>query len=76
MAPRPATLTGKVVGLLDNGKAKSDILLGEVADMLRTQATVTEVVTIRKPSPYRPASDEQLDELARRVDVVIAGIGD
>jgi len=31
---------------------------------------------VRKLSAYRPAPDEQLDDLARRADAVIAGIGD
>jgi len=75
-APRPANLAGKVIGILDNGKAKSDLLLREVESLLRSQAKVTDVVLVRKPSAYRPAPDEQLDDLARRADAVIAGIGD
>lgn len=75
-APRPASLTGKVIGILDNGKTKSDILLHEIQNLLRSEAGVADVVTIRKPSAYRPAPDEQLDDLARRVDAVVAGIGD
>lgn len=75
-ARRPASLTGKVVGILDNGKAKSDLLLREVQELLRSEAGVADFVVVRKASPYRPAPDEQLDDLARRVDTVVAGIGD
>ena len=75
-APRPANLTGKVIGILDNGKTKSDLLLQEVQSLLRSEAGVRDIVMMRKPSAYRPAPDEQLDELAQRVDAVIAGIGD
>jgi hypothetical protein len=75
-APRLTSLAGKVIGILDNGKAKSDLLLREVQDLLRSEANVTDIVMVRKPSAYRPAPDEQLDDLARRADAVIAGIGD
>jgi len=75
-ASRPASLKGKVVGILDNGKTKSDLLLQEIESLLRSEAGVADVIMVRKPSAYRPAPDEQLDDLARRADAVIAGIGD
>lgn len=75
-AVRPASLAGKVIGILDNGKAKSDLLLHEIQDLLRSEAGVADVIMVRKPSAYRPAPDEQLDDLAQRADAVIAGIGD
>ena len=75
-AARLASLEGKVLGILDNGKAKSDLLLREVQELLRTEAGVKDLIVLRKPSAYRPAPDEQLDELARRTDAVITGIGD
>jgi hypothetical protein len=75
-AVRPASLAGKVIGILDNGKTKSDLLLREIQHLLRSEANVADVVMVRKLSAYRPAPDEQLDDLARRADAVIAGIGD
>ena len=75
-AARPTSLKGKVIGILDNGKTKSDLLLREIQHLLRSEANVADVVMVRKPSAYRPAPDEQLDDLARRADAVIAGIGD
>lgn len=75
-ADRPASLEGRVIGILDNGKAKSDLLLRGVQELLRTEAGVKDLFVLRKPSAYRPAPDEQLDELARRADAVITGIGD
>ncbi len=75
-APRLASLAGKVIGILDNGKAKSDLLLREVQELLRSEAGVADFVMVRKASAYRPAPDEQLDDLARRVHAVVAGIGD
>ena len=75
-ANRLGNLKGKVVGVLDNGKTKSDLLLREIQNLLRSDVGVADVVILRKPSAYRPAPDEQLDELARRADAAIAGIGD
>ena len=75
-APRLTSLAGKVVGILDNGKHKSDVLLREVQELLRSEAGVKDFVVVRKASAYRPAPDQQLDDLAGRVDVVVAGIGD
>lgn len=75
-ADRPASLEGKVIGILDNGKAKSDVLLRGVQELLRTETGIKDLLVLRKPSAYRPAPDEQLDELARRADAVITGIGD
>jgi hypothetical protein len=75
-APRLTSLAGKVVGILDNGKPKSDVLLREVQELLRAEAGVKDFVVVRKTSAYRPAPDEELDDLARRVGAVVAGIGD
>ncbi len=75
-APRPASLAGKVIGILDNGKHNSDVLLREVQELLRSEAGVKDFVVVRKASAYRPAPDQQLDDLARRADAVVAGIGD
>jgi hypothetical protein len=75
-ARRPTSLAGKVVGILDNGKARSDLLLREVQSLLQSEAGVADFVLLRKASAYRPAPDEQLDELARRAHAVVAGIGD
>jgi len=75
-APRPPSLEGKVIGILDNGKVRSDVLLREVQELLRSEAGVADFIVVRKSSAYRPAPDQQLDDLARRAQVVIAGIGD
>lgn len=75
-APRPISLVGKIIGVLDNGKSKSDVLLREVQALLRSEAGAVDFVLLRKASAYRPAPDEQLDELARRVQAVVTGIGD
>jgi hypothetical protein len=75
-ARRPASLAGKVIGILDNGKPKSEILLGELQNLLRAEAALKDFVVVRKASAYRPAPDDQLEDLARQVDAVVTGIGD
>lgn len=75
-APRLTSLAGKVVGILDNGKSKSDLLLREVQELLRSEGGVADFVMVRKASAYRPAPDAELDDLARRVHAVVTGIGD
>ena len=76
LAERLADLKGKTIGILDNGKSKSDLLLHELQELLRTEAGVANFVWLRKASAYRPAPDAQLDDLARKIDAVITGIGD
>jgi len=75
-ARRLPTLSGKTVGILDNGKSKSDRLLQEIQAQLHAEAGVADFVILRKPSAYRPAPDDQLDDLARRTHAVVTGIGD
>lgn len=73
LAPRPASLTGLVVGYLDNGKPNSDRLL----DLLAARfPDVREVVRARKPNIGRVASPSMIEDLAARCDVVVTGVGD
>jgi hypothetical protein len=73
--PRPASLSGLVVGYLDNGKPNSDRFLQLLSAKLREDG-VRDAVWARKPSIGRVASDEMLDDLAGRCDVVVTGVGD
>jgi hypothetical protein len=75
-ARRLPTLSGKTVGILDNGKTKSDRLLQEIQAQLKAGVGVGDFVILRKPSAYRPAPDDQLDDLAKRAHAVVTGIGD
>jgi hypothetical protein len=75
-ADRPLSLAGQVIGILDNGKPGSDLLLREVQELMRSETGAVDFVWLRKASAYRPAPDEQLDELAQRAHAVVAGIGD
>lgn len=73
-----ATRTGEihVLGLLDNGKPNSDILLQKVAAKLREQYPDLQVKYYRKPGAYRPAPSTLIEQVAAECDGVLVGIGD
>ena len=73
-APRPAAF--HTIGLLDNGKPNSNMLLKKVAAMLETRYPSVQINYYRKPSAYRPASNALLDQVAAECDVALVGIGD
>jgi hypothetical protein len=76
MASRLPGLEGKRLGLLDNGKLKSDKFLTYVAEILQREYRLAGTMKRRKASPYFPCQPELLEELISRCDLVITGIGD
>ena len=74
-AARPLDLSGKVVGLLDNTKEQADIILQTIGDALCERYGVERVVIRRKEHYSKPAPDGMIDEMAREVDVAVAGLG-
>jgi hypothetical protein len=83
LAPRPETLNGRVVGLLPNWRPSALKLLEAVGKLLAERYHLRAVV-IEQPARELPqrtgglidAIKETLDDLARRVDVVITATGD
>ncbi len=75
LAPRPADLAGKVVGLLDNTKEQADVILATLADALQSRYGVAKVVIRRKEHYSKPAPDALIEEMAREVDVAVAAVG-
>ncbi len=75
LKPRPETLEGAVLGILENNKEFSDWVLDRVRDRLRASFEITEVVQRRKHHLAQAASPEILDELNARCDVVLVGVG-
>lgn len=75
MAPRPADLSGKVVGILDNTKEQADIILQTLGEALREKYGVKEVIMRRKEHYSKPAPDEMIQEMADQCDVVICALG-
>ena len=72
IAQRPGTLDGLVIGLLSNNKPNSELLLRDVANLVKKQYAVKDVVEANKGSHRIPAPDEMIAELADQCDVVIA----
>ena len=76
LAPRPADLRGKRVGLLDNSKANSDVLLRAIAGILDSEFEFADVFYVKKHSASLPPTPDVMAELHRNADLVITGIGD
>ncbi len=74
--PRPASLQGKRVGLIDNTKHNSDRLLGKIGEILKSEYGVAETRMWRKYNASVPAHEEIITELRQTCDVMVAGIGD
>ena len=71
IAARPGSLEGLTIGLLSNNKPNSELLLRDVADMLKREYAVKDVVEANKGSHRIPAPAEMIADLAERCDVVI-----
>ena len=75
-APRPKSLAGLRVGLVDNSKHNSDQLLMRIAGLLESDYGAKAHVMRRKSSAGVPASPEIIGEFKAGCDVVVAGVGD
>jgi len=83
LAPRPATLDGRVIGLLPNWRPSAVKLLEAVGRLLSERYHLQAVI-IEQPARELPqrtgglidALGGTLDELARRADVVVTATGD
>ena len=75
-APRPESLDGKVITLLDISKAKGDHLLDRIEELLRERAAPKAIVRKRKPTFARPAPDALRREIAGSTDVLIEALAD
>ena len=73
-AARPETLDGRRIGFLDNGKPNADVFLSRVEELLCERFAVFQAIWQRKRHGGRPVED--LDDLAKRCQVVVNGVGD
>jgi hypothetical protein len=72
-AERPQSLRGLRVGLIDNGKEFSDVVLEALAESLRRDHEVTNIKFWRKGFPAKGAPF--IEEMAAQTDVAISGVG-
>jgi len=71
LAPRPATLDGKVIGLLSNNKPRSEELLRLMADLIGERYSIKGTVEYNKERHQWPAGQAALKDLASKCDVAI-----
>jgi hypothetical protein len=72
--PRPESLDGRTVGLLDISKSRGDVVLDELDALLRADGVRT--VRYRKPTFARPAPVDLRHEIATHCEVVIEALAD
>jgi hypothetical protein len=75
-APRPKTLAGVRIGLVDNTKHNSDQLLLRIADILEKEHGAKAHVIQRKTSSGAAPHASMIEEYKAGVDVIVAGVGD
>ena len=76
LSPRPVTLTGLTVGLLDNTKPNSTLLLDEIAADLKRDYGIGEIKHYVKDYFGTPIKDELFQQIVSEVDIVITAVGD
>ncbi|MBI4483306.1 MAG: hypothetical protein HY652_10500 [Acidobacteria bacterium] len=76
LAPRKGDLDGKVVGILDINKAKGDLFLERVAELLLERFPGLSIASYTKDTFSRPAPEELLKEVVRNCNAVIEGLAD
>jgi hypothetical protein len=76
LAPRPGKLTGLRIGLVENTKYNSDVILAKLGERLAREHGMTVSRMIRKRSPSHPVTEEAADALRRISDFVVSGVGD
>ena len=74
-APRLASLAGKTVGFISNGKEGTAGFFAHLDRMLREEFGVAAVIRRTKSNYSAPADTDIVDEL-RRWQAVVTGIGD
>jgi hypothetical protein len=74
LLPRPDTLRGRTVGLLDISKPRGDVFLDRLEELLTADGVV--VRRYRKPTVTRTAPVDLRHEIAEQCEVVIEALAD
>lgn len=72
--PRPASLAGRTVGLLDISKPRGDVFLDRLAELLADGGA--QVKRYTKPTFTRPAPVDLRHEISQQCEVVIEALAD
>jgi hypothetical protein len=76
LAPRFASLDGKTLGLLNNGKPNGSVLLEEIGAYLREHYQLRDVLMFTKGYFGTPVERTQVEEIMATCSFAIAAIGD
>ena len=76
LAPRPQSLQGLRLGLVDNRKVNAATILEKVADRLAAKHGTRVSVRDVKRSPSHEIDEKAIAALKRDADLVISGVGD
>jgi hypothetical protein len=74
LLPRPESLDGRTVGLLDISKPRGDVVLDRLAELLARDGA--RVLRYRKPTFARPAPVDLRHEISTQCEVVIEALAD
>ena len=74
-AARGPRLAGPV-GLVDIAKARGDVFLDELENLLRAREPGLEILRLRKPTFTKPAPPDLRDEISKRCRTVIQALAD
>ena len=75
LAPRLASLEGKTIGFISNGKVGTKGFFAHLDRMLREEHGVAKVVS-RTKSNYSAPADEHIIDESRKWHAAVTGIGD
>lgn len=76
LAPRPTSLRGAIIGVLDNSKPNARVLLQGVARALAEKVGARDVKVWRKPGASIGATSLVLDEIAAQCGAVLTASAD
>jgi hypothetical protein len=75
-APRPSSLDGQVVALLDISKPKGSFFLDRIEELLRAEARPKAILRLAKPTFAKPAPDALRQDLLASADLVVEALAD
>ena len=75
-APRPAQLEGLRLGLVENTKHNSESILRKLAERLDERYRIKVTHLDHKRSSSHAVAEEAINQLRRKADFVVAGVGD
>jgi len=74
LSPRLPSVEGRTVGLLDISKARGDVFLDRLEELLAARGV--EVLRFRKPTFAKPAPTDLRHEITVRCEAVVEALAD